>query len=101
MVWQDFLLACAAYPEEEPHRSELEAEAREHVTRLSCHPSLVLWNGGNENLWGYVDWGWQEQLEGRTWGWATTPRCSRRVRRRARPDPPLRRRAARARPVAP
>ena len=70
MVWQDFLLACAAYPEEEPHRSELEAEAREQVTRLSCHPSLVLWNGGNENLWGYVDWGWQEQLDGRTWGWA-------------------------------
>ena len=69
MVWQDFLLACAAYPEEEPHLTELEAEAREQVTRLSCHPSLVLWNGGNENLWGFIDWGWQEQLEGRTWGW--------------------------------
>ena len=69
MVWQDFLLACAAYPEEEPHLTELEAEAREQVTRLSCHPSLVLWNGGNENLWGFVDWGWQDQLEGRTWGW--------------------------------
>ncbi len=69
MVWQDFLLACAAYPEEEPHLTELEAEAREQVTRLSCHPSLVLWNGGNENLWGFVDWGWQEQLRGRTWGW--------------------------------
>lgn len=35
MVWQDFLLACAAYPEEEPHRSEFEAEAREHVARLT------------------------------------------------------------------
>ncbi len=68
MVWQDFLLACAAYPEEEPHRSEFEAEAREHVARLSSHPSLVLWNGGNENLWGYVDWGWQDELQGRTWG---------------------------------
>jgi beta-mannosidase len=69
MVWQDFLLACAAYPEEEPHFTELEAEAREQVTRLSCHPSLVIWNGGNENLWGFIDWGWQEQLENRTWGW--------------------------------
>ena len=69
MVWQDFLLACAAYPEEEPHVTELEAEAREQVTRLSCHPSLVIWNGGNENLWGFMDWGWQEQLRGRTWGW--------------------------------
>lgn len=68
MVWQDFPLACAAYPEEEPHRSEFEAEAREHVTRLSAHPSLVIWNGGNENLWGFEDWGWQDSLEGRSWG---------------------------------
>ncbi len=68
MVWQDFPLACFAYPEEEPHRSEFEAEAREHVTRLTAHPSLVLWNGGNENLWGHEDWGWKERLQGRTWG---------------------------------
>ncbi|RKS06667.1 beta-mannosidase [Nocardiopsis sp. Huas11] len=68
LVWQDFLLACAAYPEEEPLRSEFEAEAREHVARLTSHASLALWNGGNENLWGYMDWGWQEPLAGRTWG---------------------------------
>ena len=68
MVWQDFLLACAAYPEEEPHRSEIEAEAREHVSRLTPHPSLVLWNGANENLWGFMDWGWQQPLAGRSWG---------------------------------
>lgn len=68
LVWQDFLLACAAYPEEQPLWDELEAEAREHVARLTPHPSLVLWNGGNENLWGFMDWGWQEDLQGRTWG---------------------------------
>ncbi|MEZ0449508.1 glycoside hydrolase family 2 protein [Cellulomonas sp. ICMP 17802] len=68
LVWQDFLLACAAYPEEQPLWDELEAEARENVARLTPHPSLVLWNGGNENLWGFLDWGWQEELEGRTWG---------------------------------
>ncbi len=68
LVWQDFLLACASYPEEEPFWSEFEAEARENVARLSSHASLALWNGGNENLWGYMDWGWQEQLEDRTWG---------------------------------
>jgi beta-mannosidase len=68
LVWQDFLLACAAYPEEQPLWDELEAEAREHVARLTPHPSLVLWNGGNENLWGFRDWGWQEELQGRTWG---------------------------------
>jgi beta-mannosidase len=68
MVWQDFLLACAAYAEEEPLRGEIIAEARENVTRLSRHPSLVLWNGGNENIWGHEDWGWKEPLAGRTWG---------------------------------
>ena len=68
LVWQDFLFACAAYSEDEPLRSEVEAEAREAVTRLSSRPSLVVWNGNNENIWGYVDWGWRPQLAGRSWG---------------------------------
>jgi beta-mannosidase len=68
LVWQDFLLACAAYPEESPLWAEIEAEARENVVRLMPHPSLVLYNGGNENLWGHADWHWQERLDGRTWG---------------------------------
>ena len=68
LVWQDFLFACAAYAEEEPLRSEVEAEAREAVTRLSPHPSLVLWNGNNENIWGHEDWGWAAELDGATWG---------------------------------
>ncbi len=68
LVWQDFLFACAAYAEEEPLRGEVEAEAREAVTRLSAHPSLAVWNGCNENLWGYADWNWQDQLADRTWG---------------------------------
>ncbi|MFI7698922.1 glycosyl hydrolase 2 galactose-binding domain-containing protein [Nonomuraea sp. NPDC049480] len=68
MVWQDFPFACAAYPEEEPFRSEVAAEARENVTRLAPHPSLVLWCGNNENLEGHADWHWQDRLEGRSWG---------------------------------
>ncbi|MEU4663401.1 glycoside hydrolase family 2 protein [Micromonospora chalcea] len=68
LVQQDFLFACAAYPEEEPFRTEVEAEAREQVTRLAGHPSLVLWTGNNENIWGWHDWDWREPLAGRTWG---------------------------------
>jgi beta-mannosidase len=68
LVWQDFAFACAAYAEEEPLRGEVEAEARDAVTRLAPHPSLALWNGGNENIWGHADWGWAQQLDGRTWG---------------------------------
>ncbi len=68
LVWQDFLFACAAYAEEPPLADEVVAEATEAITRLSSHPSLVLWNGNNENLWGHVDWHWAEQLGDLTWG---------------------------------
>ena len=52
LVQQDFLVAGAAYPEEEPFATEVAAEARENVVRLSPHPSLVLWTGSSES---YVD----------------------------------------------
>jgi beta-mannosidase len=68
LTWQDFLFACAAYAEEDPLHAEIEAEAREHVVRLMSHPSLILWNGSNENIWGFHDWRWKGRLEGRTWG---------------------------------
>jgi beta-mannosidase len=68
LVWQDFLFACAAYPEEGPLPAEIAAEARDNVVRLMPHPSLVLWNGNNENLWGFEDWGWKPELDGATWG---------------------------------
>ncbi|NUQ91041.1 MAG: glycoside hydrolase family 2 protein, partial [Glycomyces artemisiae] len=68
MVGQDFLFACAAYPEEEPFWSEVEAEARDNLARLAPHPSLVTWTGNNENIWGWHDWDWQEPLGDLTWG---------------------------------
>lgn len=68
LVMQDFLFACAAYPEEEPFWSEVEAEARDNLARLAPHPSLVTWTGNNENIWGWHDWDWQGDLGDRTWG---------------------------------
>ncbi|HEX6473312.1 MAG TPA: glycoside hydrolase family 2 protein [Streptosporangiaceae bacterium] len=68
LVWQDFPFACAAYPEEGPFPAEVEAEARENITRLAPHPSLAVWCGNNENLVGYAAWGWRDRLAGRTWG---------------------------------
>ena len=61
MVWQDFMLACAAYPEDKETKTEVEAEAREHITRLSAHPSLIVWNGSNENYVAYSEWGGYKQ----------------------------------------
>lgn len=57
MVWQDFMLACAAYPEDAATKAEIEAEAREHINRLSSHASLIVWNGSNENYVAYSEWG--------------------------------------------
>jgi len=68
LVWQDFAFACAAYSEAEPLRSEVEAEARDNVARLTPHPALVLWNGSNENVWGVQAWGWEPLLADKSWG---------------------------------
>jgi beta-mannosidase len=68
VVWQDFLFACAAYPETPEMFEEVAAEVDENVRRLSSHPSLVIWCGGNECLEGFQYWGWQPDLAGRPWG---------------------------------
>jgi beta-mannosidase len=52
LVWQDFMFACATYPEEPPEFvAEVDAEARYQVRRLRSHPCLALWCGNNENQW--------------------------------------------------
>jgi beta-mannosidase len=69
LVWQDFLFTCAAYRESEPLWSEVEAEAREAVTRLAAHASLALWCGGNEDVVAFAEWpGFRAQVQGRPWG---------------------------------
>ena len=68
IVWQDFLFACAAYPETPSFVEQISAEAREAVTRLSHHASLVLWCGGNECIEGFQYWDWKDRLNGKGWG---------------------------------
>ena len=68
VVWQDFLFACAAYPETVAMFEEVDAEVKEAVARLGSHPSLMIWCGGNECLEGYQYWGWKPDLGDRPWG---------------------------------
>lgn len=68
LVWQDFLFACAAYPEDDETVAEIRAEASDNVTRLMPHPSLALWNGNNENLWFWFLHDWERVLGGAAWG---------------------------------
>ena len=56
LVWQDFAMACAVYPQDEAFQDTLRREARHVVRRLRQHPCLALWAGDNECdmsfLWG-------------------------------------------------
>jgi beta-mannosidase len=52
LVWQDFMFACAVYPEEPASFvAEVEEEARYQVRRLRSHACLALYCGNNENQW--------------------------------------------------
>ncbi len=52
LVWQDFMFACAMYPEGgSEYVAEVDAEARYQVRRLRNHPSMAPWCGNNENQW--------------------------------------------------
>lgn len=53
MVWQDFMLACHAYPQDEEFKKVFADEIENVVKRIRNHPSLVLYCGSNETDWVY------------------------------------------------
>ncbi len=48
MVWQDFAMACAVYPQDDDFASIIREEATCVVREYRHHPSIVLWSGDNE-----------------------------------------------------
>jgi beta-mannosidase len=63
MIWQDFMFGGGTPPAYDPQfRANALAEARDNVRRLRNHPSLVLWNGNNEEETAWKDWGIGKQL---------------------------------------
>lgn len=64
LIWQDFMFACGEYPDEfENFRDLVRIEAEHVVKDLSCHPSIILWCGSNENVWALHDWWKSEDKE--------------------------------------
>ena len=58
LVWQDFMFACAEYPDDdEAFRNDVRNEAEKAVMMLRHHPCIVLWCGNNENVW-FFNIGW-------------------------------------------
>jgi len=55
LVWQDFAMACARYPQDEAFLATMREEAESVVRKLRNHPSIALWAGDNEcdeaSLW--------------------------------------------------
>jgi len=48
LIWQDFAMACAEYPQDEAFLNAIKVEAEAVVPRLRNHPSIALWSGNNE-----------------------------------------------------
>jgi len=59
LVWQDFMFACAMFPNDKPFLENIRQEAIDNVKRLRNHPSIALWCGNNEILTAWNTWGWK------------------------------------------
>ncbi len=61
LVWQDFMFACALFPDNKDFIRNVQTEAIQNVVRLRNHPCIALWCGNNEIDEGWKNWGWQKQ----------------------------------------
>jgi len=49
LVWQDFMMGCAVFPQNPQFLEKFRREVRDVVLRLRDHPSVAIWSGNNEN----------------------------------------------------
>ncbi len=55
LVWQDMMFSCSQYPSTPDFLTQVDAELRYQIKRLSSHPSIALWCGDNEVV-GSLTW---------------------------------------------
>jgi beta-mannosidase len=51
LVWQDFMFACASYPEHSDFIENVKEEVEQNVLRIQHHACLAILCGNNENEW--------------------------------------------------
>lgn len=56
LVWQDFAMGCATYPQDDSFAARFKAEIEFIVKKLRQHPSIALWAGDNECDIAAVEW---------------------------------------------
>ena len=65
LVWQDFTMACATYPQERWFFDLIENEAVSIVKKLRNHASILLWAGDNEVDERYTGLGYADEHNNR------------------------------------
>lgn len=54
LVWQDFAMACAIYPQTDEFYNAIKEEAEYVIKRLRNHPCIALWTGDNECDYAFI-----------------------------------------------
>ncbi|MCX5518182.1 glycoside hydrolase family 2 protein [Kaistia defluvii] len=55
LIWQDMMFSCSQYPSTPDFLTEIDAELRYQIKRLSSRPSIAIWCGDNEVI-GSLNW---------------------------------------------
>ena len=63
MVWEDFMFACAMYPDNKRFIKSITDEFNFQIPRIAGHASVVLFNGNNEVDVAWKNWGFQLQYK--------------------------------------
>jgi beta-mannosidase len=66
LVWQDFMFACAMFPDDDAFLNNVKEEANDNIKRLRNHPSIAMWCGNNEILAAWYGWGWKKSEEAKS-----------------------------------
>jgi len=58
MVWHDFPFANSMYLADYDMLANIIEETRDNLRRIRNHPAVVFFNGNNEIMQGWQQWGW-------------------------------------------